>query len=196
MRTQVILLTILLAFWMAGCSYYYVSKVRGSEVFMFSTIMVDDEEIGLYHLPENSGKINRSSGRTLAIETRTPDPVSNALQYLEKSGPMTVYFGFASAEAETGEEFQRYLENLIVYLNNNQGKKVILYGHADNRGSEGANFDYSLRRAEHIKTKLIEVGIDEFQIRVEAMGDEFPIASNDTPEGRKMNRRVEMSLII
>jgi len=196
MRTQVVLLTILLAFWMAGCSYWYVSKVRGGEVFMFSSIVIDDDEIGLYHLPGNSESISPSSERTIAVATRTPDPVSNALQYLEKSGPMTVYFGFASAEAETGEDFQRYLENLIVYLNDNQGKKVILYGHADNRGSEEANYNYSLLRAEHIKTKLIESGIDEFQIMVEAMGDEFPIASNDTPEGRKMNRRVEMSLII
>lgn len=193
MRTPVILLTLLLAFWMAGCSYWYVSQVRGNQVFMFTSISVDDEESGLFHMPRIARMVeSESSGKV--IKKAVDDPVYLAKKFLKEEGPKTIYFDFACSTTELGEGFHTFIEQLKVFLSEHPGKSITIYGHADSRGPEEANFFCSQERAEFIKSQLVESGIDGMQILIEAMGDDFPVASNDTPEGRKMNRRVEISV--
>ena len=56
--------------------------------------------------------------------------------------------------------------------------------------------DFSRRRAEAVKAKLLEFGLAEDRIvGIEAMGEEQPIATNETAEGRAQNRRVEFKLV-
>ncbi len=161
---------------------------------MFSSIDIDDEEAGLFKMPKISNWTGMEKASSLKIAKTGNDPVFKAMEYLKNSGPKTLFFDFACSRTEVGEDFYNFLEQLKIYLGENPGKQVTLYGHADSRGSEEANFYCSQERAEFIKTQLIESGIDEMQIQVEVMGDDFPIASNDTPEGRQMNRRVEISV--
>ena len=64
------------------------------------------------------------------------------------------------------------------------------------RGGNQYNFGLSRRRAESVKAKLLEFGLAESRIaEIEAMGEEQPIATNDTEEGRAQNRRVEFKLV-
>ena len=63
-------------------------------------------------------------------------------------------------------------------------------------GSNAYNFKLSRRRAESVKAKLLEFGLTEDRIvGIEAMGEEQPIATNETKEGRAQNRRVEFKLV-
>ena len=63
-------------------------------------------------------------------------------------------------------------------------------------GSNAYNFKLSRRRAESVKAKLLEFGLAEDRIvGIEAMGEEQPIATNETKEGRAQNRRVEFKLV-
>ena len=63
-------------------------------------------------------------------------------------------------------------------------------------GSNTYNFGLSRRRAEAVKAKLLEFGLAEDRIvGIEAMGEEQPIATNETKEGRAQNRRVEFKLV-
>ena len=63
-------------------------------------------------------------------------------------------------------------------------------------GSNQYNFGLSRRRAESVKAKLLEFGLAEDRIvGIEAMGEEQPIATNATKEGRAQNRRVEFKLV-
>ncbi|MDU5804151.1 MAG: OmpA family protein, partial [Fusobacterium periodonticum] len=58
------------------------------------------------------------------------------------------------------------------------------------------NIGLSRRRAEAVKAKLIEFGLPEDRIvGIEAKGEEYPVATNETPEGRLQNRRVEFRLV-
>jgi len=73
---------------------------------------------------------------------------------------------------------------------------VIVTGHTDNVGSAAANVRLSQRRASDVKDYLVrQVGIDANRIHVEGKGAAQPIADNRTPEGRALNRRVEVEVI-
>jgi OOP family OmpA-OmpF porin len=75
----------------------------------------------------------------------------------------------------------------------NPGMKVTLKGHTDSRGSAQYNKDLSLRRANAVKAYLVNKGIASSRLTCKAFGESSPIATNDTKEGRSLNRRVELA---
>ena len=92
-------------------------------------------------------------------------------------------------------EYYDLLTNLKEFIEQNN-YEVTIVGHTDSVGSNKYNFGLSRRRAESVKAKLIEFGLAEDRIAgIEAMGEEQPIATNETKEGRAQNRRVEFKLV-
>ena len=82
--------------------------------------------------------------------------------------------------------------NMIVrIMKNNPGLKFEIEGHTDNTGDAKHNLDLSQQRAESVKSELVSLGIDGSRLTTKGFGDTKPIDSNDTPEGRANNRRVE-----
>jgi uncharacterized repeat protein (TIGR01451 family) len=73
--------------------------------------------------------------------------------------------------------------------------EVEIAGHTSSTGPRLLNLRLSLERATSVTDYLIASGIDRSRVRVEAYGPDRPVASNDTPEGRARNRRVEMNLV-
>lgn len=73
-------------------------------------------------------------------------------------------------------------------------KPVLITGHTDNVGNPSANLLLSNERAEAVKQYLIGRNIDAARLSTAGKGDADPIASNDTPEGRTRNRRIEFTL--
>ena len=71
---------------------------------------------------------------------------------------------------------------------------VRLAGHTDNIGKSEDNKDLSLRRAESVKRQLVAYGCDAEKIKAFGYGDTKPVATNDTEEGRQLNRRVEITI--
>lgn len=71
-------------------------------------------------------------------------------------------------------------------------KAIVVEGHTDSRGSDTANEDLSLKRAEEVRAHLVSQGIQGDKIRAVGRGEEVPVADNATPEGRANNRRVEL----
>lgn len=67
---------------------------------------------------------------------------------------------------------------------------VRVEGHTDSVGGEAFNMDLSRRRAEAVKSLLMQRGVDGFRMEVAAFGESSPVASNATEAGRQMNRRV------
>jgi len=92
------------------------------------------------------------------------------------------------------EEDKRKLEEVIRFLKEYSQAWVRIAGHTDNVGSKEANVTVSRRRAETVEQMLLDAGIDGMRIVTQWYGAENPIATNETPEGRALNRRIEIAV--
>ena len=92
-------------------------------------------------------------------------------------------------------QYFEMLNNLKDFIEQNN-YELTIEGHTDSVGSNQYNIGLSRRRAEAVKAKLIEFGLPEDRIvGIEAKGEEYPVATNETAEGRLQNRRVEFRLV-
>jgi outer membrane protein OmpA-like peptidoglycan-associated protein len=73
----------------------------------------------------------------------------------------------------------------------NPSVRVEISGHTDNVGSEQANQTLSLKRAQAVRNWLVQKGIASNRMETVGKGENEPVASNDTVEGRAENRRIE-----
>lgn len=100
---------------------------------------------------------------------------------------------FETGSAQLGPGPFASLQTLADYLLANPSRRVALVGHTDSEGSLDANIALSKRRAGSVLERLVtEYAIPRNQLAAEGMGFLSPMASNLTPEGRDLNRRVEV----
>ena len=102
------------------------------------------------------------------------------------------FFDFDKAVVK--KEFLPRLKQAAEVLQANPHVTVSVTGHTDNKGTDKYNFRLGLKRAEAIKAKLVEYGVNPKRLRVESFGETSPIADNKTDEGRAKNRRVEINV--
>ncbi len=76
-----------------------------------------------------------------------------------------------------------------------KGKRVNVNGYTDSVGKPAANQRLSYRRARHVVRALVAEGVPAGMLSAQGYGEENPIATNSTPEGRAMNRRVTFSVV-
>lgn len=101
---------------------------------------------------------------------------------------------FATNSASLSGALQGDLSALAASINNFPDTTVNVVGHADNTGGAAFNQDLSARRAQSVSSVLIQSGVAPSRIRSIGRGEDAPIASNLTPEGRAQNRRVEITI--
>jgi outer membrane protein OmpA-like peptidoglycan-associated protein len=85
------------------------------------------------------------------------------------------------------------LNKLKSYLSKNPDLCVRLDAHTDSNGSNDYNKELSRRRAQSVVDYLIDNGIDPTRLSAQGFGEDFPVSTNDTAEGREENRRVEFT---
>ncbi len=90
---------------------------------------------------------------------------------------------------------QRNLDPLVRYLKDNPDRNISVEGHTDNVGGESYNIDLSFQRAEAVKKYLTVSGINANRINTKGFGESLPVASNNTAQGKQMNRRVEIVIL-
>lgn len=99
---------------------------------------------------------------------------------------------FATDSAQLTGALQQDLRTLAASINRYPDTTVNVIGHTDNVGDAGYNQGLSQRRAQSVTSVLISSGVAPGRIRSFGRGEDAPIASNLTPEGRQQNRRVEI----
>jgi outer membrane protein OmpA-like peptidoglycan-associated protein len=87
------------------------------------------------------------------------------------------------------------LQNLVTFLTNNGDLKVEIQGHTDSSGNAENNKQLSERRAKSVVDYLVKNGIPINRLKFGGYGDKVPIASNETPEGRMLNRRTTIKIL-
>lgn len=128
----------------------------------------------------------------------TPPPQPEVVQVFETEKTADGYrFNIPSAAFATGKaDLTADLRAKVVeagrILAKSPQQKILVKGHTDSVGRTESNDRLSLARADTVKAALIEGGVAEDRIKTSGVGSREPVASNDTPEGRQQNRRVEI----
>ena len=99
---------------------------------------------------------------------------------------------FKHDSIQLSDEACEVLDQIVDFGSSNQVLNIIIFGYSDSLGQLVYNKNLSKMRAEVVKKYLIDKGIPVEKIKTFAMGSENPIASNETFEGRKLNRRIEI----
>lgn len=101
---------------------------------------------------------------------------------------------FAFDSSELTEASKNNLDKLAQTLVSNTDTNINIYGYTDSKGSETYNQALSDKRANSVKKYLVSKGVADARMYVMGMGEQNPVATNDTPEGRAINRRVEFAI--
>lgn len=150
--------------------------------------------------PRRIIETNNNSARTSGSDSRIIENVQTARNTSSSRYGSDVDNAFA--EAMTGIQFNSsqsslkkssypVLNKLVRILSINKELRVSINGHTDSTGKAAKNKALSLSRAKTVKKFLMSRGIAADRMTTKGYGIEQPIADNNTPEGRKLNRRVE-----
>jgi outer membrane protein OmpA-like peptidoglycan-associated protein len=104
-----------------------------------------------------------------------------------------VLFEFDKANLKPGAT--RSLTNVAQFLRENAERQITIEGYTDNVGSDAYNRELSQRRADSVRDFLVQSGISADRITARGLGEEYPVASNDTQAGRQQNRRVQIIIV-
>lgn len=115
-------------------------------------------------------------------------------------GPKTIRLDsmslFDSGKSALKAGSTKMLVNSLVGVKAKPGWLIVVSGHTDNTGNPKLNQTLSLKRAEAVRDWMRDTGdVPESCFAVQGYGESRPIATNDTPDGRALNRRVEISLV-
>ena len=113
-------------------------------------------------------------------------------QTLHASLSSDVLFTSGSAQLQPGA--QDKLGQVANVLDRYPRTQVEVVGHTDNVGNEQMNETLSERRARAVRDVLVQKGVDSARVVTRGAGEGRPVATNATPEGRAMNRRVELTV--
>ena len=102
-------------------------------------------------------------------------------------------FASGSDVFQPGDQFKTYADSLASFCKKATPKSLLITGHTDTDGSDGANNALGLRRAKAVRKYLESKGI-KAKTEVASDGERSPTASNDTPDNKAKNRRVNIKI--
>ena len=157
----------------------------------FLMVLAEGSEYSLY--VNNSGYLFRSLTFNYASDPVEQDILLTPI----KKGSVAVLENifFDTDKYDLKERSVVELNKLIRFMNNNPSINIEISGHTDNVGSEEYNLELSQRRAESVFTYLTQNGVESDRLSYAGYGQERPAFSNDTPENRQKNRRIEFKII-
>ncbi len=101
---------------------------------------------------------------------------------------------FETAQFNIRAQFLPVLDSVVEVLREFKKTSITVSGHTDSRGGADYNQTLSENRASSVKSYLVDQGVSSGRVHSVGYGKRYPIASNDTPQGREQNRRVELKL--
>ncbi len=104
-----------------------------------------------------------------------------------------LYFGYNSSNRINDAEITAYLKDVADRVKKS-GERITLVGHTDNTGDPSSNMNLGNWRATAVKNELVRYGVAEAKIATSSRGENDPDATNSTNAGRKLNRRVELTI--
>ena len=188
-------------------------RVRIDDATTLETVMtIETDRNGRYQTVINEGRVYRL---TPVVPEYLPTPVELDTRAVKKGTELVqdlrvisiddaittgatfrlnnIFFDFDKSELKP--ESIPELNKLVDLLKEYSLIRVEIGAHTDARGSDDYNVKLSGRRAQSVVDWLIENGIDPTRLVSKGYGETTPVASNETDEGRALNRRVEFKLV-
>jgi len=146
----------------------------------------------------------KTIGEALEYNTLKIPALGEGQQYSENVLTITIYESksftldnvyFDSGKSTLKSSSNTELNELFEFMKLKENIKIQILGHTDNVGNDDSNFLLSENRAKAVKQFLTNKGINSNRIEVKAFGENQPIATNDTEEGRSKNRRIEVLVL-
>jgi choice-of-anchor C domain-containing protein len=126
-----------------------------------------------------------------------PEPAT-PLKIVESEAEVQVNLGaevlFDSGRFDLKPAASTALEEVLSLLGKYPGSAIAIEGHTDSVGTTASNQTLSQNRAASVRAWLVSRGVTATRITARGRGESSPVASNDTPEGRQQNRRVEIRI--
>ncbi len=119
-----------------------------------------------------------------------------ALKPIEKGAKVVLNnIFFETGKATLSPESRLELEKAIELMKKNPSMIIEVGGHTDNVGEDAANMKLSTERAKSVRDYLVKGGIVGTRIQAKGYGESNPVATNDTDDGRRTNRRTEFIIL-
>ncbi len=149
-------------------------------------------------IAQTSGYLLHSQNFSLAEVKTAADPVLldiplSPIAKGEKVALRNVFFAFNSTELSHESHIE--LDRMVQILNDNPTLRIEIGGHTDSDGTEAYNLRLSQGRAQATVDYLVSKGIARERLTSVGYGQSLPLASNDTEEGKALNRRIEAKII-
>jgi OmpA-OmpF porin, OOP family len=114
---------------------------------------------------------------------------------LTENVSITLNVQFENNSDRVSDTYRNEISKVANFMRQYPDTKVVIEGHTDNRGAASYNQQLSQRRAKAVMNYLIETfSVEASRVSSIGKGEEFPIATNDTAAGRKLNRRVQAEI--
>lgn len=103
---------------------------------------------------------------------------------------------FSQSKSDIGKESYPSLNEIISILKENTDLSILVEGHTDNQGDWNENLKLSFERTKHVKEYLVANGINPERVQTKGWGGTKPLSASTMEDKRRLNRRVEFSLIV
>lgn len=144
------------------------------------------------HIPEASTiNTNSEEKKNTVSESSEQEQAEEPLSFIDYT-PI-IYFDYRTSKI--APEAYEELDRLATIAKLSPNCEIIIRGYTDNVGSYKYNENLSRSRAKIVEEYLVDKGVSPEKIIAVGMGENNPILANDTPEGRAVNRRVEIELV-
>ncbi|MCO5230194.1 MAG: OmpA family protein [Chitinophagales bacterium] len=160
----------------------FSASINGKEVYLQVNTAANSTDAKNYNI------------EVVEVESMKQNIVLDLNEAINKDGKVALYgILFDVGKSDIKPESSQALQQITDYLKSNPSVKVIVVGHTDNTGTYSGNAALSKARAESIKNYLINTEkINAARLIAEGVGQSCPVSTNDTEEGKKLNRRVEI----
>ncbi len=139
--------------------------------------------------------------REAELASQAADSLRRRLEYMEyreTDRGVVITLGdvlFEVGQTELLPAAQQNLNDVVDLLTSEPDKAIRIEGHTDATGPAAVNLRLSEQRARSVRDALAELGIDSNRMQAVGMGEDFPIASNESEQGRARNRRVDVIVL-
>jgi OmpA-OmpF porin, OOP family len=162
---------------------------KGAKVLDMPTNIYDDSKFTRFGFMLYRGASSASYVSNIKITTASPDTRNKLLT----EGKLVTYGIYFDVNKDVVKpESYGTLNDIAKILNEVPDVKVKIVGHTDSDGDDASNLDLSKRRAASVKAELAKsFGVNADRLETDGLGESQPVAKNDTPVNKALNRRVE-----